>query len=104
MYAIVETGGKQYWATQGVVLQVEKLAGAVGSPLTLDKVLLISGEGDTTIGTAVIPTAEVTAEIVAQGGAPKVIVFKKKRRKAYQRTRGHPRSWTNVKVTALCEG
>src|SRR2546430_14096993 len=63
MYAIVETGGKQYWATQGVVLQVEKLAGAVGSPVTLDKVLLISGEGNTTIGTR---SEEHTSELQSQ--------------------------------------
>jgi len=104
MYAIVETGGKQYWATQGVVLQVEKLVGAVGSTVTLDKVLLISGEGSTTIGTPVIPKAKVTGEIVAQGRTPKVIVFKKKRRKAYRRTRGHRQSFTNVKITGISEG
>ena len=104
MYAIVETGGKQYWASQGAVLQVEKLAGAVGSTVTLDKVLLISGEGNTTIGTPVIPKAKVTGEIVAQGRTPKVIVFKKKRRKAYRRTRGHRQSFTNVKITGISEG
>src|SRR2546428_14029890 len=101
MYAIVETGGKQYWATQGVVLQVEKLAGAVGSPVTLDKVLLISGEGNTTIGTPVIPKAKVTGEIVAQGRTPKVIVFKKKRHRAYRRTRGSRHAFTNCKTPGL---
>src|SRR5438128_254447 len=90
--------------TKLFVLQVEKLAGAVGSPVTLDKVLLISGEGNTTIGTPVIPKAKVTGEIVAQGRTPKVIVFKKKRRKAYRRTRGHRQSFTNVKITGISEG
>ncbi len=104
MYAIVETGGKQYWASQGAVLQVEKLDGTVGSTVTLDKVLLISGEGGTTIGTPVIPKAKVTGEIVAQGRTPKIIVFKKKRRKAYRRTRGHRQSFTNVKITGISEG
>jgi large subunit ribosomal protein L21 len=104
MYVIVETGGKQYRATQGTVLQVEKLDGAVGSTVTLDKVLLISGEGTTKIGTPVIPKAKVTGEIVVQGRTPKVIVFKKKRRKAYRRTRGHRQSFTSVKITGISEG
>jgi large subunit ribosomal protein L21 len=104
MYAIVETGGKQYRATQGAVLQVEKLDSPVGSTVTLDKVLLISGEGTTKIGTPVIPQAKVTGEIVAQGRTPKVIVFKKKRRKAYRRTRGHRQSFTSVKITGISEG
>ena len=104
MYAIVETGGKQYRATQGIVLHVEKLAGAVGATLTLDKVLLISDEGTTKIGTPVIPKAKVTGEIVAQGRTPKIIVFKKKRRKAYRRTRGHRQSFTSVKITGISEG
>jgi len=101
MYAIVETGGKQYWATQGVVLQVEKLDGAVGSTVTLDKVLLISGEGSTTIGTPVIPKAKVTGEIVAQGRTPKIIVFKKKRRKHYKRTKGHRQGYTTLKIDSI---
>jgi len=104
MYAIVETGGKQYRATQGVVLQVEKLSGAVGSTVTLERVLLISAEGTTTIGTPVVPKAKVTGEIVAQGRAPKIVVFKKKRRKAYRRTRGHRQSFTSVKITGISEG
>ncbi len=104
MYAIVETGGKQYRAMQGAVLEVEKLAGAVGTTVTLDKVLLISGEGATKIGTPAIPKAKVTGEIVAQGRTPKVIVFKKKRRKAYRRTRGHRQSFTSVKITGISEG
>jgi large subunit ribosomal protein L21 len=104
MYVIVETGGKQYRATQGTVLQVEKLDGEVGSTVTLDKVLLISGEGTTKIGTPVIPKAKVTGEIVVQGRTPKVIVFKKKRRKAYRRTRGHRQSFTSVKITGISEG
>src|SRR5437879_1799180 len=104
MYAIVETGGKQYRATQGIVLQVEKMAGAVGATVTLDKVLLISGEGTTTIGTPVIPKAKVTGEIVAQGRTPKIIVFKKKRSKAYSRTRGHRQSLTSVKFTDMYTG
>ncbi|TLY25398.1 MAG: 50S ribosomal protein L21 [Nitrospirae bacterium] len=104
MYAIVETGGKQYRATQGTVLQVEKLDGAVGSTVTLDKVLLISGEWTTKVGTPVIPKAKVTGEIVAQGRTPKIIVFKKKRRKAYRRSRGHRQSFTSVKITGISEG
>ena len=101
MYAIVETGGKQYRATQGVVLQVEKLNGAVGSTVTLERVLLISDEGTTTIGTPVVPKAKVTGEIVAQGRAPKIVVFKKKRRKQYKRTKGHRQGYTTIKIDSI---
>src|SRR2546427_12758012 len=103
MYAIVETGGKQYRATQGIVLQVEKLVGSVGATVTLDKALLISGEGTTKIGTPVIPKAKVTGEIVAQGRTPKSIVLKKNRRKAHRRPRGHQPSFTIRKDNGASE-
>jgi len=104
MYAIVETGGKQYRAEQGDVLEVEKLDGAVGATITLDKVLLISGEAGTKIGTPTVSKAKVTGEIVAQDRHPKIIVFKKRRRKNYRRTNGHRQSFTKLKITAISEG
>ncbi len=104
MYAIVETGGKQYRAAPGDVLDVEKLEGAVGATVTLDKVLLISGEAGTKIGTSTLAKAKVTGEILAQGRHPKIIVFKKMRRKNYRRTNGHRQSFTKLKITGIIEG
>ena len=104
MYAIVETGGKQYRAEQGGVLEVEKLEGAVGAVITLDKVLLISGEAGTKVGTPTVSKATVTGEILAQDRHPKIIVFKKRRRKNYRRTNGHRQSFTKLKITGISEG
>ncbi len=104
MYAIVETGGKQYRAAQGDVLEVEKLEGAVGSTVTLKKVLLISGKDGTKVGTPTVAKASVTGEIVAQDRHAKIIVFKKRRRKNYRRTNGHRQSFTKLKITGIVEG
>jgi len=104
MYAIVETGGKQYRAEQGDVLEVEKLDGAVGATVTLDKVLLISGDQGVQIGTPTLAKAKVTGEVIAQDRHPKIIVFKKKRRKNYRRTNGHRQSFTKLKITGIVEG
>ena len=104
MYAIVETGGKQYRAEQGDVLEVEKLEGAVGATITLDKVLMISGEAGTKIGTPTVSKATVTGEILAQDRHAKIIVFKKRRRKNYRRTNGHRQSFTKLKITGISEG
>jgi large subunit ribosomal protein L21 len=100
-YAIVETGGKQYRAAQGEVLQVERLEGDAGATITLGKVLLISGDGGTKLGKPVVDNASVTAEIVAHSRSRTVIVFKKKRRKNYRRTNGHRQSFTKVRITGI---
>jgi large subunit ribosomal protein L21 len=104
MYAIVETGGKQYRVEPGLVLEVERLDGAVGATVTLDKVLLVAGEKDTTVGTPHVTKAKVTGEVVAQSRRPKVIVFKKRRRKNYRRTNGHRQCYTKLKITGISEG
>lgn len=104
MYAIVETGGKQYRAEQGGTLEVEKLDGAVGTTITLDKVLLIASEAGTTVGTPTVLKATVTGTILAQDRHAKIIVFKKKRRKNYRRTNGHRQSFTRLKITGIVEG
>lgn len=101
MYAIVETGGKQYRAEQGGILQVERLEGEVGTAVTLDKVLLVGGDAGTKIGKPMVSNATVTGEIVQQGRSRTVIVFKKKRRKNYRRTKGHRQSFTKLKITAI---
>ncbi len=101
MYAVIRTGGKQYRVAQGDILRVEKLAGQVGDKITLDKVLFIGGNGEVKIGTPTLPDAKVSAEIVNQGLAKKIIVFKKKRRKSYSRKRGHRQKLTTLKIVEI---
>ena len=100
-YAVVRTGGKQYRVSEGDVLHVEKLGGKVGDKITLSDVLFIGGNGEVKIGTPTVPDAKVTGEIIDQGQAKKVIVFKKKRRKSYSRKRGHRQKQTTLKITAI---
>ena len=78
MYAIVKTGGKQYKVAQGDVLFVEKLEANEGDVVTLDQVLAVAGENGLTVGAPVVEGATVTAKVVAQGKAKKVIVYKYK--------------------------
>jgi large subunit ribosomal protein L21 len=100
-YAIVETGGKQYRVQQGEVLQVEKLAGEVGATVELKQVRLIQGDGGLVIGRPWVEKAHVTGEIISQGRTRSIMVFKKKRRKNYRRTKGHRQSFTQVRITGI---
>jgi large subunit ribosomal protein L21 len=101
MYAVIQTGGKQYRVSPGDRLRVEKLAGDRGATLTFDKVLLVAGEGAARVGTPVVAGVKVTAEVVAQDRAKKIIVFKLKRRKNYRRKHGHRQSYTEIKITGI---
>src|SRR5689334_24181243 len=83
-YAVIRTGGKQYRVSEGDIVKVEKLAGEIGAKVVLEDVLFIGGNGEVKIGAPLIANAKVTGEIVGQGRAKKVIVFKKKRRKSYR--------------------
>ncbi|MBI3000870.1 MAG: 50S ribosomal protein L21 [Deltaproteobacteria bacterium] len=101
MYAVIRTGGKQFRVAQGDIVTVEKLAGQVGDKVTFDQVLFVGGNGEVKIGTPSLPEARVTAEILDQGKAKKVIVFKKKRRKSYSRKRGHRQQLTTLKIVEI---
>jgi large subunit ribosomal protein L21 len=100
MFAVIQTGGKQYRVSQGDKLKVEKLVGDVGSTITFDKVLLIAGDS-VKVGAPLIAGAKVEAQIVTQGRGPKIIVYKFKRRKNYRRKNGHRQPFTEVKVTGI---
>jgi large subunit ribosomal protein L21 len=101
-YAVIRTGGKQYRVSEGEVVKVEKLEGEVGQTVTLGDVLFVGGDdGDPKIGAPVVENGKVTGEIVGQGRAKKIIVFKKKRRKSYSRQRGHRQYQTALKITAI---
>ena len=101
MYAVIRSGGKQYRVSQGASLRVEKLAGKVGSGITLDDVLMIGGEGDIKVGTPNVDGAQITGTIVAQGRGEKIRVFKMKRRKGYRRTQGHRQDYTEIRVDEI---
>ena len=101
MYAIVATGGKQYKVREGEVLRIEKIPGEVGSPVSFDQVLMVGDGESISIGRPSLEGAAVTARIVEQGKANKLIVFKYKRRKRYRRKQGHRQSYTAVKIDAI---
>lgn len=103
-YAVVKTGGKQYRVAEGELVEVERLGGEVGATVTLDQVLLVSGDGDdgqARIGAPVLEQARVTAEIVEQGLDRKIVVFKKKRRKGYKRKQGHRQRHTTLRIVEI---
>ncbi|RJX30087.1 MAG: 50S ribosomal protein L21 [Desulfurivibrio sp.] len=101
MYAIIRTGGKQYQVAAGERLRVEKLDGEVGDTVELSDVLLVA-EGDTVkIGQPAVAGAKVTARIVEQDKAKKVLVFKKKRRKGYQLMKGHRQPFTALEIKEI---
>lgn len=102
MYAIVETGGKQYRVEPGTILQIEQLAGDVGGTVELSHVRLVQkADADLLVGRPWIEHARVTAEIVRQGRTRSIMIFKKKRRKNYRRTKGHRQSFTQVRITDI---
>ena len=100
-YAVIRTGGKQYRVAPGDVVRVERLGGDVGAAVDFAEVLLTAGDGAVRVGTPLVEGVRVRAEIVAQGRARKILVYKKKRRKNYRRRRGHRQSVTTVRVTEI---
>jgi large subunit ribosomal protein L21 len=103
-YAIIRTGGKQYRVAPGDFVQVEKLDGELGSELQFTDVLMTSRDGNVQVGNPTVSGASVTAQVVRQGRAKKILVFKKKRRKNYRRRQGHRQYITTVKVTGIQAG
>lgn len=103
MYAIIQTGGKQYRVAQGDLLQVELLVPAMDK-VTFDKVCLVSNGRETLVGTPSVDGASVTGTVVGTGRRPKILVFKKKRRKHYKRTIGHRQYFTAVRIEGIETG
>lgn len=97
VYAIIETGGKQVRVEEGKKIFVEKLDASVGSEITIDTVLFTGGNNPS-IGTPYVENARVTAEVIAQGRANKIIIFKKKRRHGYRKKQGHRQYYTALKI------
>jgi len=101
MFAVFQTGGKQYKVAKDQLLAVERLQGEAGSSVAFESVLMV-GEGDkTTVGAPFVAGATVAAEIVEQGRGPKIIVFKKRRRKNSRRRNGHRQDLTLLRITEI---
>ena len=100
MYVVVKTGGKQYKVSEGDLLKVEKLEGAVGDTVELTEVLMVGGE-KVTIGTPLVPSASVIGKIIEQGKDKKILVFKAKRRKNSRKLNGHRQFRTVLKIEKI---
>ena len=100
MYAMIATGGKQYKVAEGDVIRVEKLDVEAGSTYSFDQVLAVSGE-TFTVGTPTVAGASVTATVVGNGKAKKVIVYKYKRKTGYHKKNGHRQLYTELKIEKI---
>ena len=98
MYAVIETGGKQYRVVPGQTIEVDTIAGDVGADVEFDRVLAISNESNELLVGDALKTARVRGKIAAHGRADKILVFKFKRKKQYKRTIGHRQNYTRVQV------
>jgi len=104
MFVVIKTGGKQYRVAANDLIRVEKLAGNAGDIIEFTEVLMVGEGADATIGSPVVEGALVTAEVVEQGRAPKVIAFKKRRRQNSRRTRGHRQELTAIRIAEILTG
>jgi large subunit ribosomal protein L21 len=101
MYAVIETGGKQYRVSQGDVVRVERLEENVGEQVAIDAVHLIADGKNVFVGRPNVDGAKVRATVVEEGRGPKVVAFKKKRRKGYRRKVGHRQSFTALQIDEI---
>ena len=100
-YAIIETGGKQYRVKEGDTITVERLTDEAGADITLDRVLMIGGDGTTKIGTPVVDGASVSAHVEEHFRGEKLIIFKFKPKKRYRRKTGHRQELTKLTITGI---
>ena len=98
MYAVLNSGGKQYKVKKDDILKVEKITGEVGNQITFDQVLMFSDGENISVGKPMLDNVSVHGHIVEQGKAKKIIVFKYKRRKRYRRKQGHRQQYTAIKI------
>ena len=99
MKAVIETGGKQYYVTEGTVLYVEKLDVEAGSEITLDKVLMVNDK----VGNPYVNGAKVIGEVVKHGKNKKIIVFKYNAKKKYRKKQGHRQPYTKIEIKSIME-
>ena len=101
MYAVLETGSKQYRVAAGDTLEIERLETEAGKPFTFDRVLLVNNDGKLSVGTPTVDGAKVVADVGAHKRGEKKLTFKMKRRKGYHKTIGHRQELTVIKITAI---
>lgn len=101
MYAVIETGGKQYRVGLGDVIRVEKLNAEAGQTVELDRVLMVNNEGDVKIGAPVVSGTTVGALVRAHGRGEKINIFKMRRRKHYRKSQGHRQDFTEIEITRI---
>jgi large subunit ribosomal protein L21 len=101
MYAVLETGSKQYRVTAGDTLDIERLAADAGQSYTFDRVLLVNNEGNISVGSPVVANAAVVADVVEHLRGPKTVAFKMKRRKGYHKTIGHRQELTRIRIKEI---
>jgi large subunit ribosomal protein L21 len=101
MYAVLETGSKQYRVSAGDTLKIERLEVEAGQPVTFDRVLMVNNDGKVTVGAPTVTSATVVADVVEHIRGEKVTAFKLKRRKGYRKTIGHRQELTVVKIKEI---
>ena len=101
MYAVIQTGGKQYRVSEGATLRVEKLAAAEGDSVELDKVLMVADGDDVKVGAPYLEGGKVKATIRAHGRGDKVKIIKFRRRKHHMKRQGHRQAYTEIEVTGI---
>ena len=104
MYAVLETGSKQYRVSAGDRVEIERLAIEAGQPVTFDRVLLVNNEGKITVGSPTVANASVVADVLEHIRGEKKVTFKMKRRKGYHKTIGHRQELTVVKIKEIQAG
>ena len=101
MYAVLETGSKQYRVSTGDTLEIERLAVDAGQPITFDRVLMVNNDGKVIVGSPTVTSASVVADVVEHIRGEKKIAYKMKRRKGYRKTIGHRQELTVVKIKEI---
>lgn len=101
MYAVIESGGKQYRVAPGDVIRVEKLDVQAGDSIQLDRVLLVAGDNGVQVGQPVLANTHVTATVKGHGRGDKILVFKRRRRKHFRKTIGHRQDFTEIEITRI---
>jgi len=99
MFAVIQTGGKQYKVEKGTVLDIELIDEKEGSSISFDDILLVSDKEDTKVGNPTVPGAFVTAKVVTHKRGEKILVFKMKAKKRYKKTQGHRQELTTIEIT-----
>ncbi|MBO4496605.1 MAG: 50S ribosomal protein L21 [Lachnospiraceae bacterium] len=100
MYAIIATGGKQYKVAEGDIIRVEKLGAEAGETVTFDQVLVVNN-GELVVGDPTVKGATVSASVIAEGKAKKVIVYRYKNKSGYHKKNGHRQAFTQVKIDKI---